>query len=274
MAFLESGWGKTSVTLNQPIYTLENAVVVGSPTGYTYQSSTDNIATIGAADYFVSKHFELSVGDYIFVKGSDASQFMSVTAITQSPPSVTTSALSAAGAVGTANLDNLAVTTAKIDNLAVTTGKLADDSVTSAKLDPTVMQYVMVPMTAAEFLGMYAAPKLLIAAAGANTLIRVHLVTLEIDYGTAQFAAGGTVGLQYSATANGLGSQASATVASAIINGRTADSAIGLNAAGPIADAADVVNEGVYLSNATAAFTTGDSTVDVHVWYTVTPTSF
>ena len=57
--------------------------------------------------------------------------------------------------------------------------------------------------------------------------------------------------LQYTPTVNGLGAQASVNVASAVINGRTADSAIGINVAGPFADAADVVNQGVYLSNQT-----------------------
>lgn len=274
MAFLESGWGKTTTAFNQPIETLENGVVIGAPTLYTYQSATDNIATISGADYFVSKAFELSEGDVIYCMGSDATEFRSVTTLATSPANVVTSALSAAGVVGTANLDNLAVTTAKIDNAAVTTAKLADDAVTSAKISPEVIQYVKVSMSAAEFLGMYAAPKELVAAGGANTLHQVKQVVFEVDYGGAQFANGGVVAVQYDSTANGAGAPASATTAAAVFNAFAADGVVGAAGSLASATAANTVNKGLYLSNQTAAFITGSSTVDVHLWYSTVTTTF
>lgn len=274
MAFLESGWGKTTTAFNQPIEALQNGVVIGAPTFYTYQSATNTIAEIGALDYFASKAFELSVGDVIYSQGSDSAQFRSVTALTTSPASVTTSALSAAGAVGTANIDNLAVTTAKIDNGAVTTAKLADDAVTSAKISPEVLQYVKVSLSAAQFNGMYAAPFLILAAGGANTLHVVHKVAFEVDYGGAQFAAGGAVAVQYTNTANGAGAPASATTAAAVFNAFAADGVVGADGSLASATAAGTVNQALYLSNQTAAFTTGTSAVDVTVWYSTITTTF
>lgn len=272
MAFLESGWGKTTVALNQPIQTLSSGVVVGAPTFYSYQSSTDLLATIGGADYFLGKAFELCVGDVIYCEGSDSSGFRSVTTLTTT--NVVTSALSAAGAVGTANLDNLAVTTAKIDDLAVTTGKLADDAVTSDKISPEVVQYAKVSLSSANFLAMYATPIVLVAAGGANTLHVVERIAFEVDYGGAQFAAGGVVAVQYDSTANGAGAAASATTAAAVFNAIAADGVVGAAGSLASATAANTVNKGLYLSNQTAAFTTGSSTVDVHIWYSTVTTTF
>jgi hypothetical protein len=272
MAFLETGWGKTTVALNQPIQTLQNGVIVGAPTFYSYQSSTDNLATIGGADYFLDKSFELCVGDVIYCDGSDAASFRSVTTLTNT--NVVTSALATSGAVGTANIDALAVTAAKLAADAVTTTKILDDAVTSAKISPEVVQYVKVSLSAVNFLGMYATPIVLVAAGGANTLHVVERIAFEVDYGGAQFAAGGAVLCQYDSTANGAGAPASATTAAATFNAIAADGVVGAAGSLASATAANTVNKGLYLSNQTAAFTTGSSTVDVHIWYSTVTTTF
>ena len=254
--------------------------------------TTDNLGAITTAGYLTAQadeiaalnngNFEWTPTDYILISYNGGIGFFTRDSTTMTfvagavvPGSLANTLPDGELFVGSAA--NVATAVAMtgdvaIDNAGVTA--IQAGAVESSMVAPSLLQYIMVPMSAAEFLGMYAAPKLLIPAAGANTLIRVHLATLELDYGGVQFAAGGPVVLQYTPTVNGLGPQTSVTVAAAIINGRTADSAIGINTAGPFADAADVVNQGVYLSNQTAAFTTGNSTVDVHVWYSVTPTSF
>lgn len=263
MAFLETGWGKVSTNLNQPIVTLDNAVVVGAPTFYAYQSATDDLATIGANNYFSSKVNELSAGDVIFCVGSDGYVFRDVTLVTVAqPPLVNTSALSAAGAVGTGNIDALAVTTAKI----------ADDAVTSAKVDPTLIQYVAVPMTTAQVKGMYAVPYLLVAAAGANTEIVLHRSEVVFDYVAAQYLAGGPVAIQLDSTANGAGILMSSVISAATINGFAADSSVGVAGLSPGATLAAKENKGLYISNTTGAFTTGDGVFIVHVWYSIIPT--
>lgn len=162
-----------------------------------------------------------------------------------------------------------AVTTAKILDANVTTSKLADDAVTTAKLDPTTVQYAKVAVSAAEWNGMYAAPKLLIAAPGAGLLVVVEEAQIVMTYVAAQYAAGGAVALQYDSTVHGAGTLASATVAAATVNAWAASSNIGVDGALANSAVTTTVNKGVYLSNDTAAFTTGDGTFNVHIGYRI-----
>jgi len=50
---------------------------------YHYVSTADAFATIAAADYFADKAPSIGVGDVIFVKASDRSGFLTVTAVTK-----------------------------------------------------------------------------------------------------------------------------------------------------------------------------------------------
>jgi hypothetical protein len=152
---------------------------------------------------------------------------------------------------------------------------LADAAVTSAKLDPAVLQYATVSITAAQFNGMYAAPKLLLAAPGANKLIVVDRMALLMTFVSAQYAAGGVVAAQYDSTVHGAGVYATNSQKAADFTGAAASDAFLFNgASGDDSDAlfSAAVNKGVYLSNLTAAFTTGDSTFVAHLWYKVIPT--
>lgn len=162
------------------------------------------------------------------------------------------------------------------DATIINTGALtiANNAVTSAKLALNTVQYAKVSLSAANFNGMYAAPVVLVAAGGANTLHVVERIAYEVDYGGAQFAAGGVVAAQYDNTANGLGAPASATTAAAVFNAFVADGVVGSAGSLASATAAATVNKGIYLSNQTAAFTTGTSTVDVHIWYSTVTTTF
>lgn len=130
-------------------------------------------------------------------------------------------------------------------------------------------QRASVAMTAAEWLGMYAAPKILIAAPGANKLIRVDAVVYEVDYGTVQFANGGVVAPQYRSTVNGGGTLCTGTIAAATVQGWAADNISTEVSVEVSTTAANTVNQGIYLSNATAAFTAGDSLVTVHLDYRI-----
>ena len=125
----------------------------------------------------------------------------------------------------------------------------------------------VITMTAAQWNGMYAAPYLIVAAPGANNILTVGSVYIYEVFGTAQFAVGGTVALQYDSTVHGAGTLASATVANTVVNGWAASS--GIRLAGALASAASTVfvNKGLYLSNDTAAFTTGDGTFRIVVSY-------
>lgn len=236
----------------------------------TATGSNEAIATIVASGYFNNFMVNitlglgpLSVGDVIIVNGNDASGMYMVTAITTN---VTVTTFAAVGSIGTSNITNLAVTTAKIDDLAVTNGKIAANAVNSAKLALTTVQYATVAITAAQFNGMYAAPKLLVAAGGANTLLVLDKVQLLMTYGAAAYAAGGVAAVQYDSTVNGAGVIASTTLAAATFQ---AAASTGWNFnAGVVAETfSTCVNKGLYLSNITGAFTTGDSAMVAHIWY-------
>lgn len=146
------------------------------------------------------------------------------------------------------------------------------NKVLSSMVSPLLMKYVAVPITAAEFNGMYAAPKELIAAAGANTQIIVEQMALAMTFGAAQYAAGGVVAAQYDSTVHGAGVLATATEAAADFTGAAASTTFRQNASVAVAPFSTTVNKGIYLSNQTAAFTTGDSDFVAHIWYRVIPT--
>lgn len=152
---------------------------------------------------------------------------------------------------------------------------IANNAVTSAKTSPLLLKYAAVAVSAAEFNGMYAAPKLLIAAGGANTFISVERAVLAMTFVSAAYAAGGVVGLQYDSTVHGAGVAATNTEAAAdfFAAASTAFSFDGVSGnTVAIAPFSTTVNKGVYLSNLTQAFTTGDGTWVVHLWYRTIPT--
>lgn len=268
MAFNIDYMGRVSSGANNQVQKVW--VYNGTATG-----SNEAIATIAASGYFNNFQVNLTLGlgplgltDLILINGNDASSLYTVSSVTTN---VTVSVFAASGVVGTANIDNLAVTTAKLDNLAVTTGKIAANAVDSSKLALTTLQYAAVVVSAADFNGMYATPKQLVAAAGANTLIVLDRVELLMTYNSAAFAAGGVAAVQYDSTANGAGVLASSTVAAAAFQA-TVSTGYVFNQGAVSQPFSTTVNKGLYLSNLTAAFTTGNSAMVAHVWYKVIPT--
>ncbi len=246
-------------------------IISNGPAFFTYQSADDTVAQIGAANYFAEVVYDLALGDVIMCVGSDASIFYQVSAVDRDLQTVAVVSFTPSGSVGTADIVNLAVTTAKIDDLAVTTGKLAANAVTSDKLAVTTVQYAAVPVSAVEFNGMYAAPKLLVAAGGANTLLVLDKCDLLMTYNSAAYAAGGVAAVQYDLTANGAGVLASSTNAAAAFQA-AASTGFVFNGGVVPQTFSTCVNKGLYLSNLTAAFTTGNSAMVAHVWYKLIPT--
>ncbi len=142
-------------------------------------------------------------------------------------------------------------------------------------IGPTVINYTTVAITAAQFNGMYAAPKLLIAAPGANKLIVVKQMALVMTYGSAAFASGGVVAAQYDSTVHGAGVLATNSEAAADFFATASTSFLFEGTNGNTVGAlpfSTTVNKGLYLSNATGAFTTGDSTFVAQIWYSIIPT--
>lgn len=280
MAFNLQNWSRQSVALNTGEVTVDS-VLVGGPALFTYRSAADSVATIAGANYFASVVYDLSLSDLLFIVGSDAVGMYIVSALDRSAGTISLTGASLTGAVATANIDNLAVTTAKLALDAVTNAQLADNavqtenllanSVTSAKLSLDVLQYTSVAVTAAQFNGMYAAPKLLVAAPGANKLLVLDKLQLLMTYVSAAYAAGGVAAVQYDSTANGAGVIASTTLSAATFQA-AASTGFNFNAGVVPETFSTCVNKGLYLSNISGAFTTGDSTFIAHVWYKVIAT--
>lgn len=156
-----------------------------------------------------------------------------------------------------------------ITNAGVTA--IGANKVLSSMISPLVRKYTTVAITAAQFNGMYAAPKLLVAAGGANTLIVLDQIQLAMTYGSANYAAGGVAAVQYDSTANGAGVIASTTLAAATFQA-AASTTFTMNPGVVALPFTTTVNKGLYLSNITGAFTTGDSAMVAHLWYRVIPT--
>jgi hypothetical protein len=291
MAFTIANWTCISSSLNEGQVTVVpfggSSTVLNAPNVFVYGSPTDALATISAANYFLSMYASLKVGDIIIVNGTDGSNMYIVA--TSSSTGVTVNSFTVSGSVATANIQNNAVTYAKFQQVAadslvgnptgslanaegITLGNGLEFSGTTLRVPLTNLNYVAVPITAAEFNGMYAAPKLLVAAGGANTQIIVDQMVLAMTFGAAQYAAGGVVAAQYDSTVHGAGVLATATEAAADFTGAAASTSFRSAGSTAVAPFSTTVNKGIYLSNQTAAFTTGDSDFVAHLWYRVIPT--
>ncbi len=290
MAFTIANWTCNSSSLNQGQETVVpfggSSTVLNAPNSFQYGSPNDTVAQVSAANYFLSMYTDLKVGDWIFVNGNDGSTILIVA--TSSSAGVTTSGFAASGSVNTANIVNNAVTFAKFQQIAthtlvgnstsgtanaeeVTLGNGLEFSSTTLRVPLTYLQYAAVAITAAQFNGMYAAPKQLVAAAGANTLIVLDKVDLLMTFVSAAYAAGGVAAVQYDSTANGAGVIASTTLSAATFQAG-ASTGFMFNTGVVPQTFSTCVNKGLYLSNVTGAFTTGDSTFVAHVWYKIVPT--
>jgi len=239
MAFTLYGWSEVSVSLNQGLVSADispgvTPVNQGSANIFCY-NTVDSLATVQAADYFAPQVTSLSVKDIIFVTAADGNAELQVTALTEPSFGVAAS-----------------VTTA-------------------AFLSPGSLISATVALSAANILGLYATPILLVPAQGANNVILVDSIVWSITYGTTQFAAGGVLKAQYGSAANGAGPAASGTIAAATLNAVAANYVM-TNAGGAgvvAATRAASANTAVYLSNTVGAFTTGDSTAELYVNYRV-----
>jgi len=307
MAFVLSNFARQSVGLNTGEVTADS-VIYGGPAMFSYRSAADAVATIVAANYFANAVYNLSLDDLIYVVGSDAVGMYVVDALDRAAGTVTVAAASLTGAVNTANIVNGAVLNAQVgaaaaiafsklevmtsgnilvgsaanvasevtmsgDATIIASGALSigADKVLSSMVSPLLLKYASVEMSSAEFAGAYAAPHLLVAAGGANTLLLLESAQVLMTYGTVQYANGGVAHVQYDSTANGAGVIASSTQAAANF-ADAASTALGFNQGVVKQPFTTCVNKGLYFSNITGAFDTGDSDLVVHVWYREVPT--
>jgi len=289
MAFTLANWTCVSASLSQGQETVTpfggSPTVLNAPNLFTYGSPNDTVATISAANYFLPEYASLSVGDLILGFGTDASFALQVTAV--SSTSVTVESMGLTTSIGTANIVNNAVTFAKFQQVAANslvgnpTGSLANvqgillgnglDFSAGGALEVSLAQqrFISVPMTLAQFLGMFATPFQILAAPGAGLMNIIHSATINLAFGSAALVGGGAVGLQYGATNHLGGVQASATEAATDFTAAVASTMFRFGGGlGTGALTSSAINTAVFISNATAAFTggTGDTFV-VDCWY-------
>jgi len=241
MAFQLYNWSEVSSSLNQGIITAaiatpssDSNTQQGAMNVFSYFSPTDSIATISASGYFLPVVIDLLVYDIILVTGSDGNAILQV--LTSVPPS-------------------------DISAGSITTGNY---------LNPSLIEYVTTTtISNAQLLALYDTPVQLVPAQGAGSLILVDKMVLDYHYSTAATAAGGAIGAQYANTVHGAGVAATATIAAATLNGFTANAQMTVGSVAVAQVNTAVENIGIFLSNATADFTTGSGTAIVYTYYRV-----
>jgi hypothetical protein len=141
-------------------------------------------------------------------------------------------------------------------------GQNGSVTVGSSDVNPTLVQYISVPVTSAQILAMSATMVPIIPAPGAGFAVVVTDAVVDISSGTA-YAAGGAFGLTYTGSA----SYIAGTAGSTYFFGTTGSTAyLGVGTTYAVS-----ANTAVSLTNSTAAFTTGTETATVNAWYAIVP---
>ena len=244
----------------QTMALLTNPPHTNVPNIWGYVTAVNTIAEVSASGYF-DDETRLVVNDAIRANCSDGTAWLRVASL---EPTTVVNDLNEVS-----NLQDGYIWVGDVSNNAVPTP--IEDAINDVLEAESLLQYAAVPITAAEFNGMYVAPKLLVAAAGANTLLVLDKVVLAMTYNSAAYAAGGAVHVQYDDTTLGAGVICSNTLAAASFQG-VASLSIPLDNLTAEYPFATTVNQGLYLSNITGAFTTGNSPMVAHVWYKTIPT--
>jgi len=178
--------------------------------------------------------------------------------------------------VGASTGQFLVKTAALVDTNFIAASGTAGKVVDSGYGVNNIQLYASVAISAAEFKALYSAPKLLIAAPGANKLIIVDRIELIMTFVSAAYADGGVVGFQYDSTVHGAGAAATNTEAAADFFAAASTTFPFNGVAGntvAILPFSTTVNKGLYLSCLTQDFTTGDGTFVCKIHYRIVATA-
>jgi hypothetical protein len=149
-------------------------------------------------------------------------------------------------------------------------------SITDSGLVATAQSSVAsVSLTSSQFTNMYTTPILLVPAPGANNLIVVDKMEVIMTFVSAAYDNGGIVGAQYDSTAHLAGVLATNTEQAADFFAGASTVFVFNGVSGNTVGAlpfTTTVNKGVYISNQTAVWITGDSTFVVKVYYRIVAT--
>lgn len=139
----------------------------------------------------------------------------------------------------------------------------------TATFDPAQGSFnTQVTLTSAQIMGMDAAPVQILGTPGATRMYILNRILCVYHFGTVQYTAGGAIGLEYGNAAALAGPAASTTLAGATFDGYAASNTFELTPDGTDT-LAHIIGMGIFISNNTAPFATGDGTLVVNVNYTL-----
>ncbi|MBV9448560.1 MAG: hypothetical protein JO345_21960 [Streptosporangiaceae bacterium] len=128
-----------------------------------------------------------------------------------------------------------------------------------------LQQVAQVTLTSANILGMNTTPVSILPAPAAGQVLMIDAIFVQTKPGGTQYASGGAVTFQYHGTST---NPHTGNVTAAQINAATAKYVyLGPNTSGAI-DLSAVAGLGLDITNGTGAFTTGNGTAVVTVYYT------
>jgi hypothetical protein len=149
----------------------------------------------------------------------------------------------------------------------------ASNSITVASA--SAIQSVTFTLTAANIKAMFATPVQVIAAPGAHKIIVVTEILCEFVRVAPSYTAGGSWGLQYGNSAQFASPGGYVLLSSIDLTSGSNDLAfVSANPnTGGVNDTADYINQGIFASNQTAAYLTGNGTVTFTLYYLIMNTT-
>jgi len=135
--------------------------------------------------------------------------------------------------------------------------------VQAADTDPSLLQKAVVTLTAAQILAMFGTPQSILPAPAAGQVLVIDQIIAQMKPGGTQFTGGGAVTFQYHGTAI---VPHSGNIPAATITSATASENVVPPPTGTIQPPAAT---GLDITNATAAFATGNGTLVVTVFYSI-----
>lgn len=139
--------------------------------------------------------------------------------------------------------------------------EIVNNSITSLALQQGLLQLATVTLTTANITGMNATPVTLLAAPGSGKSIVVDSCLFRFNAGATQFTGGGAVTIQY----HGAGACLNTISAGTITSASSSDTYMVTGASNITA----TQNVAIEITNATAAFATGNGSATLFIWYTI-----
>lgn len=158
------------------------------------------------------------------------------------------------------------LTFAHSDNRAITFPNATGTLALLTDIGADVRATATVDISASDIAALYATPKQLVAAPSAGQVILVEALEILHTYSTAQYTGGGACKVQYDSTVNGGGTAISADIDAVVkaasttnLIHRLGSTTLPITAGGVDMAAAGIVAKGVFLSNASGAYTGGNA---------------